>query len=65
MGKDKEEIEPEQEKISAQIEVIIDSEEKAELLEEFFTTYKHVSNEELRKRLQLDDDEEERAAPFE
>lgn len=64
MGK-KEEINEKETEGHVQLEVNIDSEEKAELLEEFFSSYQFVSNEELRKRLQLEDDDEPRAEPFE
>lgn len=50
---------------SGHIEINLDSEEKADVLDLFMKSYKCVSNEELRKRLKTDDDEEEQSAePF-
>lgn len=47
------------------IEVLLDSEEKADVLSAFMKSVKCISNEELRKRLKSEEDEEESAPPFE
>ena len=64
MGKKTNNPKHEEEGSKGHIEVELDSEEKVEALEAFMTSYKAVSNEELRKRLKLDDDDEESAPPF-
>jgi len=62
MGKDKKKKEKGK---SFQIEIDIDCEEKAEVLEAFLGSVNCVSNEELRKRLQTDEDKEASSEPFE
>lgn len=65
MGKEKNDSKNEKEAgLKGHIEIELDSDEKVEVLEAFMSSYKAISNEELRKRLKLEDDEEESAPPF-
>ncbi|MGB0522848.1 MAG: hypothetical protein ACPGJS_07800 [Flammeovirgaceae bacterium] len=65
MGKKVKDTEKVEDDGKAHIEVDLDSEEKADALAAFMKSYKCISNEELRKRLKTDEDDEESAPPFE